>query len=92
MERISGPFLGHYVAAYAVATDQGYVGYAKFCTHTPVDVWQCKAIDKISARPQGSYRLALEAVERRARLFLQLLHQYGDGDSPLHMLPGVAAT
>lgn len=76
MERITGPFLGHYVAAYAVKTEAGYVGYAKICSEQPADVWQCNAMEKIGGRPASTWSTALKAVEEKAVLFLQQLHDY----------------
>lgn len=76
MERITGPFLGHYVAAYAVPTEAGYVGYAKICSERPADVWLCEAMDKVGCEPRHTISTAMEAVEKKAVLFLQLLHEY----------------
>lgn len=76
MERITGPFLGHYLAAYAVPADAGYIGYAKICAHLPADVFHCTAMDKVGAQPRSTKSMALEAAEAKARLFLELLHDY----------------
>lgn len=76
MERITGPFLGHYLAAYAVPAEAGYIGYAKICTHPPTDVFHCAAMDKVGAKLRSTKSMAVEAAEAKARLFLELLHDY----------------
>lgn len=76
MERISGPFMGHYVAAYVLPVEGGYVGYAKICASPPGDVWQCDAMDKVASQPRASDAQALAAAETKARMFLDLMHDY----------------
>ena len=76
MERITGPFLGHYLAAYAVPAEAGYIGYAKICANLPTDVFRCAAMDKVGAQPRSTKSMALEAAEAKARLFLELLYDY----------------
>jgi hypothetical protein len=67
MERISGPHDGHYVAAYTVASDDGFYGYAKICRRAPQDVWLASALDKVAAGPCSTEDAALQAVELRSR-------------------------
>jgi hypothetical protein len=76
MERISGPFLGYYLAAYAIASDEGYLGFAKICPDKPQDVWTCSAFDKVGIGPRARHEDALGDAEAKARLFLRLLHEY----------------
>ena len=76
MERITGPYLGYYLAAYAVATDDGFVGFAKICPDKPGDVWLCSASDKVGTGPRARMELALEDAEAKARLFLRLLAKH----------------
>lgn len=76
MERITGPFLGHYFAAYAVPAEAGYIGYAKICEQLPADVFHCTAMEKVGAPPQSTWHMAVEAAEAKARLFLELLYEY----------------
>lgn len=75
-ERITGPYLGYYVAAYSVSTDEGHLGFAKICPDPPADVWTCSPSDKLGIGPRASPHDALGDVELKARLFLRLLHQY----------------
>ena len=39
MERITGPYMGFFIAAYTVENDTGHVGYAKVCPLEPDSVW-----------------------------------------------------
>lgn len=75
MERISGPFLDCFVAAYAVACEEGYLGFAKLCDEQPTDVWECKAFRKVAAGPCESADAALDEAERKAWIFLCRLRQ-----------------
>jgi hypothetical protein len=67
MERITGPHDDHYVAAYTVAADEGFYGYAKICRSAPRDVWMTSALDKVAAGPCATEHDALKAVELRGR-------------------------
>lgn len=75
MERISGPFLDCYVAAYAVASEEGYLGFAKLCDEEPTDVWECRAFRKVAVGPFASADAALADAERKARVFLAYMRQ-----------------
>lgn len=76
MERISGPFLSCFVAAYSVESDEGYLGFAKLCTEQPDDVWECKALRKVSVGPCSTPEAAIEEAERKARVYLAYLRQH----------------
>ncbi len=68
MERISGPYKGHFIAAYTVKTGNDFVGYAKICHEAPHCVWSAGPVEKL-ATVHGC-RTELEAVtaaENKAR-------------------------
>jgi hypothetical protein len=62
LEAVIGPICGLHLACYSVATDVGYLGYAKICPERPESVWNAVAIKKISAGPFQSPEVALRAV------------------------------
>ncbi|MDB5871574.1 MAG: hypothetical protein JWQ07_1016 [Ramlibacter sp.] len=68
MERISGPYKGYFIAAYTVASEQNFVGYAKICVAQPEDVWNVQSVEKLtSATGFRSEQEALVAAEQKAR-------------------------
>jgi hypothetical protein len=68
MERISGPYKGYFIAAYSVATDAQFVGYAKVCTDEPESVWNANSVEKLtSASGCRSELEAVVAAEQKAR-------------------------
>jgi len=66
-ERISGPYHGYYVAAYAVPAEKGFVGYAKVCNAPVEDIWRCDAIRKVGCELAPSAQSAVDLVEIQAR-------------------------
>lgn len=70
LERISGPFRGgYYIAAYAVDSDDGYVGYAKICPRQLQDVWLAPAVGKVGTDiGYAESADALRAAEELAQL------------------------
>lgn len=82
LERISGPYLGYYLAAYSVSTEEGYLGFAKICPDKPSDVWACSATDKVGIGPRGRGEDALSDAEVKGRLFVRLLHEYHLDQAP----------
>jgi hypothetical protein len=68
MERVSGPYKGYFIAAYAVDTGGQFVGYAKVCLEEPRNVWESAAVEKLaSASGCRSELEAVVAAERKAR-------------------------
>ena len=68
MERISGPYKGHFIAAYAVPNGGAFVGYAKICADPPNSVWSAGPVERLASA--SGCRSELEAViaaERKAR-------------------------
>lgn len=68
MERITGPYMGFFIAAYTVENDTGHVGYAKVCPLEPDSVWSADPIEKLTSA--AGFRTELEAIvaaERKAR-------------------------
>jgi hypothetical protein len=78
LERISGPYHGYYVAAYAIASDDGILGFAKVCAGPVADVWSCEAISKVGCGISSSSENAVDEVEIRARDAIRFLRQYSD--------------
>jgi hypothetical protein len=72
MERISGPFRGHYIATYACPVGEGlqYHGFAKVCRVEPLSYWEAtQVVSKISAREwSGTPDAAITAAEEMARM------------------------
>lgn len=73
LERISGPYAGFYVAAYAVECSGAFYGYAKICVVQPLDVWECIAFDKVTAPASTSPECAVLFAEQRARDLIRAL-------------------
>lgn len=68
MERISGPYKGYYIAAYSVATDDHFVGYAKVCVEEPESVWNANSVAKLTSVTGCRTELeAVTAAEKKAR-------------------------
>jgi hypothetical protein len=68
MERISGPYKGHFIAAYTVAHGESFVGYAKICASAPGSVWSTGPVEKLtSATGCRSELEAVLAAEQKAR-------------------------
>jgi len=68
MERISGPYKGHFIAAYTVPNGGGFVGYAKICAAPPNSVWSTGPVEKLAAATGCRSELeAVIAAERKAR-------------------------
>jgi hypothetical protein len=67
MERISGPIRGHYLAAYTVASPEGWFGYAKVCTGRPESAWDgTPVLWKVAAGPFPLEDLAMARVLDKA--------------------------
>ena len=68
MERVSGPYLGYYIAAYSVEAGSLYVGYAKVCLEEPESVWTAKGVEKLTTAQGCRSELdAIIAAEQKAR-------------------------
>lgn len=68
MERISGPYKGYFIAAYTVAADNAFVGYAKVCMEEPTSVWSAVTVERLaSAAGFRSELEAMTAAEQKAR-------------------------
>jgi hypothetical protein len=68
MERISGPYKGHFIAAYTVQTGHSFVGYAKICHDAPHSVWSAAPVEKLAAVHGCRSELeAMTAAENKAR-------------------------
>lgn len=68
MERISGPYMGYYIAAYSVEAARGHVGYAKVCAEEPVSVWAEGTVEKLAAVTGCTSEMeAVVAAEMKAR-------------------------
>jgi len=68
MERITGPYLGRFIAAYTVERGKSFVGYAKICVAAPQSVWSAECVEKLTST--FGFRTELEAMvaaERQAR-------------------------
>jgi hypothetical protein len=75
MERISGPYKGHFIAAYSVHTGQSFVGYAKICHDAPHSVWSAAPVEKLAAVHGCRTELeALTAAEQKARQAIAHMH------------------
>lgn len=71
MERITGPFRNHYVAAYTVECDDFFIGYAKIFAVAVTDVWQGQAVLKVATVTQYPDELtALSAAEEHGRFMI----------------------
>lgn len=73
LERVTGPYCGFFVAAYAVESGGSFYGYAKICRRKPHDVWGCAAFDKVTAPASASAEGAVLLAERRARHIVRAL-------------------
>lgn len=66
MERISGPHLGFYVAAYASETGgrgERFLGHAKICRRRPESYWDANCVVKLCGeRLHTDARQALDEV------------------------------
>lgn len=67
LERISGPLRSYWIAAYTVAADGKFVGYAKICLERPVTVWEDNFAFRKVTWEGSSHEAALEGVEAAAR-------------------------
>jgi hypothetical protein len=76
-ERISGPYHGYYVAAYAVPAAEGFFGYAKVCTAPVGDIWRCNAVCKVGCDLAPSAEAAVDQVEIQARDTIRSARQQG---------------
>lgn len=76
LERISGPYRGYYMLAYAVDTPDGVVGYAKVCEEPIEDGWSCDAVAKLSCEPVSSANDALNLAEMAARRTVRALRWF----------------
>lgn len=76
-ERISGPYHGYYVAAYAVPAGEGFFGYAKVCNAPVGDIWGCNALRKVGCDLAPSAESAVDQVEIQARDTIRSARQQG---------------
>ena len=71
MERISGPFNGFYIAAYATdasGTGSHYLGYAKVCRGRPDNYWEAHCCAKVCGQHiHTTPYAAMNEAERIAR-------------------------
>lgn len=68
MERITGPYMGRFIAAYTVESENFFDGYAKICVAEPSSVWSAERVEKLTSA--FGFRTELEAMsaaERKAR-------------------------
>lgn len=83
MERITGPFQNHYIAAYTVKCDGFFVGYAKIFSTPVTDVWEGHAMLKVSTVTEYPDKLsALSAAEEYGRFMITGLGLRGWGEAP----------
>ncbi len=76
-ERISGPFKGYYLAAYALPADDGFVGYVKISARRVRDIWTCSALVKVGSSAAGSPSDAIDRAEIVARQAISSWIQQG---------------
>lgn len=80
MERISGPYKGHFIAAYTVANGRSFAGYAKVCPDAPQSVWSTEHVEKLASvsgcRTEAE---AMMAAERKARQ--EIVNMLGCGET-----------
>lgn len=81
-ERITGPLRRHFFASYALASCDGFVGYAKICRKPPEDIWGCEAILKVGVDVQPSPEEAMRLAELRAQGWLDFLIAGSDRAAP----------
>jgi len=74
MERITGPFGGHFIASHACDAAEGgqdggrFLGYAKICRRRPGSYWDASCLVKICGqRMHADAKDALAEVEALAR-------------------------
>ena len=72
LERITGPYRGHYIASYAcpVGERMQYHGFAKVCRREPASYWEAtEVVQKLSAADwSDTAQGALDAAEEVARM------------------------
>lgn len=76
-ERISGPYHGYYVAAYAIPAEEGFFGYAKVFNSPVDDIWRCNAVLKVGGDFARSSESAVDQVELQARDTIRSAKQQG---------------
>ena len=74
VERVSGPFRGHYIATYACPVGEGaeFHGFAKVCRVAPPSYWEATdVVQKLSAPAwTPTAQAAIDAAEEVARMFV----------------------
>ena len=75
MERISGPYMGYFIAAYSVTAGDSHVGYAKVCREQPQSVWSETGVSKLTSAVSCRSELeAIAAAEQKARRAIAQQH------------------
>jgi hypothetical protein len=74
LERVSGPYRGHYFAGYSRESYGEYFAYTKIFDHEPATVWDSPARAKVVARGARSHSAALVLAEARAMEWLERVH------------------
>ena len=74
LERISGPFRGHYIATYACPVGEGseFHGFAKVCSAEPPNYWEATGVVQKLSAPHWSATPedAISSAEEVARMFV----------------------
>jgi hypothetical protein len=73
MHRISGPYRGYFVAAYATEAKGGFVGYGKPCIARPDTAWRPPTGADVTSSTYPSELQALVAAEHKVRLEIDQL-------------------
>lgn len=72
VERITGPYRGHYIASYACPVGEGaqFHGFAKVCRVEPLSYWEAtQVVQKLSSSQWApSADAAMDEAEAAARM------------------------
>ena len=73
MHRVSGPYRGYFVAAYALAVKGGFQGFGKASATRPVNEWWERGAGDIASSVYPSDLQALVAAEHKVRMEIDQL-------------------
>jgi hypothetical protein len=71
MERITGPYRGYFIAAYAVPQESRFAGHAWICTDKPETVRDAHRVEQVSSvGVYANQERAVQAAEYQARFII----------------------
>jgi hypothetical protein len=74
-ERVSGPWHGVFLGAYATELEGTFYGYVKLFAEMPEDFWSSPVVMKLGAGGHQCHAAAIDAAERKGMAAVEEMQQ-----------------